>query len=70
MKLRDRVGLNVRNLRNSKGLSQEQLALAAEVDRSYISEIELAKNSASIDVLERIADALDVDPKELFNKRD
>ena len=70
MKLRDRVGLNVRNLRNSKGLSQEQLALAAEVDRSYISEIELAKNSASIDVLERIANALDVDPKELFNERD
>tara|TARA_R100000935_G_C2757052_1_gene132059 strand:+ start:457 stop:669 length:213 start_codon:yes stop_codon:yes gene_type:complete len=70
MKLRDRVGLNVRNLRNSKGLSQEQLALAADVDRSYISEIELAKNSASIDVLERIADALDVDPKELFNERD
>ena len=69
MKLRDRVGLNVRNLRNSKGLNQEQLALAAEVDRSYISEIELAKNSASIDVLERIADALDVDPKELFNER-
>jgi transcriptional regulator with XRE-family HTH domain len=69
MKLRDRVGLNVRNLRNSKGLSQEQLALAAEVDRSYISEIELAKNSASIDILERIADALNVDPKELFNER-
>ncbi|MBT8152815.1 helix-turn-helix domain-containing protein [Epibacterium ulvae] len=69
MKLRERVGLNVRNLRNSRGLSQEQLALAAEVDRSYISEIELAKNSASIDVLERIAVALGVDPKELFNER-
>ena len=69
MKLRERVGLNVRNLRNSRGLSQEQLALVAEVDRSYISEIELAKNSASIDVLERIADALGVDPKELFNER-
>ena len=69
MKLRERVGLNVRNLRNYRGLSQEQLALAAEVDRSYISEIELAKNSASIDVLERIADALGVDPKELFNER-
>jgi transcriptional regulator with XRE-family HTH domain len=69
MKLRERVALNVRNLRNSRGLSQEQLALAAEVDRSYISEIELAKNSASIDVLERIADALGVDPKELFNER-
>ena len=69
MKLRERVGLNVRNLRSSRRLSQEQLALAAGVDRSYISEIELAKNSASIDVLELIADALEVDPKELFNER-
>lgn len=69
MKLRERVGLNVRNLRSYRGLSQEQLALAANIDRSYISEIELAKNSASIDVLERIADALKVDPKELFNER-
>jgi len=39
------------------------------VDRSYISEIELAKDSASLDVLERIAIALGVDPKELCNKR-
>ena len=69
MKLRERVGLNVRNLRNSRGLSQEQLALAADVDRSYISEIELAKNSASIDVLERIALALEIGPQELLNKR-
>ena len=69
MKFRERVGLNIRNLRNSRGLSQEQLGLAAEVDRSYISEIELAKNSASLDVLERIAIALGVDPKELCNER-
>jgi len=46
-----------------------KLALAADLDRSYISEIELAKYSASIDVLERIAHALEVDPKELFNER-
>ena len=69
MKLREQVGLNIRNLRNSRGLSQEKLALAADLDRSYISEIELAKYSASIDVLERIAHALEVDPKELFNER-
>ena len=69
MKLRERVGLNIQNLRNSRGLSQEQLALGADMDRSYVSEIELAKFSASLDVLERIACALEVDPKELFNKR-
>ena len=69
MKLRERVGLNIRNKRNFRGLSQEQLALAADLDRSYISEIELAKFSASLDVLERIANALDIDPQESLNKR-
>ncbi|KII14891.1 helix-turn-helix domain-containing protein [Phaeobacter sp. S60] len=69
MKLQEQIGLNIRNLRSSRGLSREQLALAANIDRSYISEIELAKNSASIDVLERVADALEVDPKDLFNER-
>lgn len=69
MKLREQIRLNIRNLGNSSGLSQEQLALAADLDRSYISEIELAKYSASIDILERIAHALEVDPKELFNER-
>jgi transcriptional regulator with XRE-family HTH domain len=69
MKLRERVGLNIQNLRNSRGLSQEQLALATDMDRSYVSEIELAKFSASLDVLEQIVCALEVDPKELFNKR-
>ena len=69
MKLTEGVGLNIRNERNFRGLSQEQLALAADLDRSYISEIELAKFSASLDVLERIANALDIDPQELLNKR-
>jgi len=69
MKLRERVGLNIRNKRNFRGLSQEQLALAADLDHSYISEIALAKFSASLDVLERIANALDIDPQELLNKR-
>ena len=69
MKLREQIRLNIRNLGNSSGLCQEQLALAADLDRSYISEIELAKYSASIDILERIAHALEVDPKELFNER-
>lgn len=69
MKLRETVGLNIRNLRNSRGMSQEQLALAADMDRSYISEIELARFSVSVDILEQIALALEVAPKELFNER-
>ncbi|PTX56814.1 helix-turn-helix protein [Litoreibacter ponti] len=69
MRLREEVGLNIRNLRNSKGMSQEQLALAADIDRSYVSEIELARVSISVDILEQIALALEVAPKDLFNER-
>lgn len=70
MELRERVGLNIQNLRRSMGLSQEQLALAASIDRSYVSEIELAKSSVSVDILEQISRALEVDPQELLKKRD
>lgn len=51
-------------------MSQEQLALAADIDRSYVSEIELAKSSVSADKLEQIARALGVDPGELGKRRD
>lgn len=70
MNFKTRIGLNIQNLRHSKGLSQEQLALAAQIDRSYISEIEHAKSSVSADKLEQIAHALGIDPSELCKRRD
>lgn len=48
-------------------MSQEDLAFAADVDRSYISEIELAKSSASVAILERIAHAMDLDIIDLLH---
>ena len=69
MKLRVRVGLNIQNARHSKKMSQEALALSAGIDRSYVSEIELAKSSASLDILERIAYALEVDAQVLLFPR-
>ncbi len=65
MYFKERIGLNIQNLRYSNGLSQEQLALAAQIDRSYISEIEHAKSSVTADKMEQIARALGVDPSEL-----
>lgn len=70
MNLRVRVGLNLQNTRYSRKLSQEALALSAGIDRSYISEIELAKSSVSLDILERLAHALDVDPQVLLAPRE
>ncbi|MCO4839868.1 MAG: helix-turn-helix transcriptional regulator [Rhodobacteraceae bacterium] len=64
-----RAGLNIQNLRHSRNLSQEELSLSAEIDRSYVSKIELARFSVSLDILEQLARALEVDPSELLAER-
>ena len=69
MNLRDRVALNIQDLRRARDLSQEELALRAQVSRSHMGKVENAKFAASLDLLERIATALKVDPAELFTKR-
>lgn len=62
MTICDRVGTNIRKLRNGKKLSQEELAHEAGMDRSYLSEIENGRKNISIMMLEQIADALGVKP--------
>ena len=54
------VGKNVRALRNALGLTLEQLALSSGVSRAMLSQIELAKSAPTINVLWKIARALDV----------
>jgi len=66
MKLRGVVARNLRRLRQSKGLSQEELAARAEINRNYVSLLEREENAASVDMLEKLADVLDVDPVEFF----
>lgn len=69
MNLRTRVALNIQDLRRSRGLSQEDLANQAEVSRGHMGKIENARFAASLDLLERIAGALSVDPSALFAER-
>ncbi|MEM5469542.1 MAG: helix-turn-helix transcriptional regulator [Sulfitobacter sp.] len=69
MNLRDRVALNIQDLRRARDLSQEELALRAEVSRGHMGKVENAKFAASLDLLERIAKALNVDPEKLFAQR-
>lgn len=66
MKLRGILAQNLRRLRTEKGLSQEQLALEAEIDRSYVSLLETRKYSASLDMLERLAKALGIEAVSLL----
>ena len=70
MNLRERVGLNLQDLRRASGLSQEALALAAQLDRGYVGPIENRRYSISVDKIEKLAATLNVDPAELFRRRD
>lgn len=69
MKLRIQLGLNIQEVRRSRGLSQEDLAHRASIDRGYIGKIENAKHAASVDTIDAIAKALDIEPMELLKPR-
>ena len=60
------VGQNVRRLRATKGMTQERLAFAADLDLTYIGGIERGRRNPSLLVMVRIADALDVPLAELL----
>jgi transcriptional regulator with XRE-family HTH domain len=66
MDVRKRVGLNLRRLRQAKGLTQEELAHRAEIHQTYLSGVEVGKRNPSIEVLDRIAAALGADISALF----
>ncbi len=66
MELRRIVAQNLRRLRQDRGLSQEELAGQAELNRNYVGMIEREENAASVDMLESLAKALKVDPSILL----
>jgi len=66
MKLRQIVARNLRILRKQKGLSQEELALQAGINRNYVGQIEREEKSPTVDVIEKLARPLDVEPILLF----
>ncbi len=66
MTLRERVARNLRKLRRAKGLSQEELADRAEINRNYVGMLEREEHAATVDMLEKLANVLEVDPIEFF----
>jgi transcriptional regulator with XRE-family HTH domain len=70
MEARVLVGWNVRRIRVSKGVSQERLAFDANVDRSYLGGLERGEHNPTVDVLERIANVLDISLQDLFSEYD
>ena len=63
------LGGNVKALRQALGISQEELAFRAELDRTYISQIERGVSNPSVFVLLKVANVLDVELRELFSPR-
>jgi transcriptional regulator with XRE-family HTH domain len=66
MDLREVFAANLRRLRNAKGVSQDELAYEASVSRSYLSQLEKGTFYASLNVVGRLSEALDVEPAELL----
>lgn len=60
--LRDVLAKNMRRLRADRGLSQEALADACKIHRTYIGGIERSERNVSIDNIARIAEGLGVEP--------
>ena len=69
-----KLGQNIREVRKSMALSQEQLALQARIDRSYIGGIERGERNVSFLTLVKIAEQLNCDvsrlTKDIINERD
>ncbi len=70
MMLRGVVAKNLRRLRNDSGLSQEDLADRAHINRNYVGMLEREENAATVDMLEKIAEVLGIDPIEFLRRDD
>jgi DNA-binding XRE family transcriptional regulator len=66
MDLRDVFATNLRRLRHSKGLSQDDLAYEAEISRSYLSQLEKGVFYASLKIIGKLSTVLEVEPAELL----
>lgn len=62
------LGEAIRRLRLSKDISQEKLALLAEVDRSYVGRVERGDNNVAVLTLARLASALDISIAKLMKE--
>jgi transcriptional regulator with XRE-family HTH domain len=67
MNLKEKFGHKIKELREQKGHSIEYLANIANIDRTYISDIEKGKRNVSLLIIEKLSKALEVNIQELFN---
>ena len=66
MDLRQIFATNLRRLRHEKGISQEELANVAEVDRAHVSRIERGLHYVGLEIVEKFAEILEAEPAEFL----
>lgn len=63
------VGRNVKQYREAKGLSQEQLAFEADLHRTYVSGVERGIRNPTVKIVSRLADALGIAAAKLLEEK-
>ena len=66
MDLRQVFAANLRQLRHKRGLSQEDLAYEADVNRTYMSKLEKGGSYVGLEIIGKLATVLEVEPAELL----
>jgi len=66
MRTKKLLGARIKELRKGKGLSQDTLAERVGIDAKYLSRLEVGRSFPSLDMLERLAQVLEVELKECF----
>jgi transcriptional regulator with XRE-family HTH domain len=67
MDIRKKIGLRIKEYRTNLKLTQEALAFKAEIDKTYVNEVENGKRNISVINLEKLIGALDSTVKDFFN---
>ena len=67
--LRQAFAANLRRFRHAKGISQEDLAYEADVNRTYVSKLEKGVSYPGLEIIAKLANALGVEPAVLLMRR-
>ena len=60
------IGIRIKKIRKSKGLTQEKLAELVGINSKYLSSIERGKENPTLNTVLKLAESLDVNPNEIF----
>ena len=69
MKITEKFGHRVKEIRQARGITQEELAFSSQLHRTYISSIEAGKRNISLVNIEKLALALGCDISDFFNEK-